>query len=156
MVLSSYTGARRRRQIAVAAAAALSLAGCAGLSTPFTEAQNQASLSTTPSVMPAAVVRSQPKQNVAASDWEAVRRVLGRVPADAKPDSQFAWHNNETGSDGTVSASATVVKSGSTCRNFATTVNDVRGIRNYRGQICKPAGGEWKLYGVAADDGTLL
>jgi surface antigen len=156
MSLSSYTGSRRCRQLAVVIFAALSLAGCAGMGMPFTEAQSQAALSTSPSVVPAAVVKPRASKSVASSDWETVRRFLGRIPADAGASSEFAWHNAETGSDGTVSASATIAKSASLCRSFATTVNDIRGIRGYRGETCKAAGGDWKLYNIAPDDSTLL
>ncbi len=39
---------------------------------------------------------------------------------------------------------------------FATTVNDLHGIRRYRGGACEMQGGRLQLRGIVADDATLL
>ena len=41
------------------------------------------------------------------------------------------------------------------CRTFATTVNDIRGIRRYRGDACTTAGGRWQLRTVTPDDAAI-
>jgi surface antigen len=156
MSVRSYTGGDWRRQSASVALCclALSLAGCAGMGLPFGEAQSQAALST--SIKPAAAVVTRANDAVNPSDWETVRRVLAAIPADAKGGSDLAWHNADTGSDGTVTPGEAVKKSASLCRTFAATVNDPRGIRGYRGEACRAPDGRWTLSGIAPDDSTLL
>ena len=46
-------------------------------------------------------------------------------------------------------------RSGQLCRSFATTVNDARGIRRYRGDACRRTDGRWQLDGMAPDDAKL-
>lgn len=145
----SYTGEARRRQSPVIAAGAaiivaISLTGCARLG--FNEASAQHS-----PVKPAAAVASE---HVDPSDWRMVKSALARIPAD-KPDTELAWQNPQTGSDGTITALAAMAKGGGPfCRAFATTVNDLRGIRRYRGQACQTNDGNWQLTQVSVDEGT--
>jgi hypothetical protein len=42
-----------------------------------------------------------------------------------------------------------------TCRPLATTINDERGVRRYRGEACQRDNGRWQLYGMVADDAQL-
>ena len=86
------------------------------------------------------------------SDWSAVRATLAKAAAGG----DVAWSNPATGSSGTVSARPTLAKVGGVCRSFATTINDVRGVRSYRGEACRSGEGGWKIAGVVADDRSLL
>ena len=65
------------------------------------------------------------------------------------------WLNPDTGSTGTITATATASEGKFLCRSFATTVNDLRGIRRYRGEACAPDGGRWQLRGVTPDDAAI-
>lgn len=136
-----------------AVALALSLGGCAGLGLPFgaeTTASNAAL--TTGSVRPR-LVSANIVDGVAASDWEAIRRTVAAAPATVD---SLAWHNRDTGSAGTISGLSAAHPQGSLeCRSFASTVNDQRGVRRYRGQACRPSDGSWQLYGMVADDAQL-
>jgi surface antigen len=87
--------------------------------------------------------------------WEAVRRTVASIPADAGA-SQVEWSNPDTGSTGTIATlNAPIDRAGVLCRAFATTVNDARGVRLYRGQTCLRADGRWQLHGMIADDAQL-
>ena len=44
----------------------------------------------------------------------------------------------------------------SVCRAFATTVNDLRGIRRYRGEACQTGDAGWRLTGIVPEDSVLL
>ena len=80
---------------------------------------------------------------------------MAAIPANSPVD-RLAWRNPDTGSAGTISAlSAAHARNGLECRTFATTVNDERGIRRYRGETCLRANGRWQLYGMVADDAQL-
>ena len=46
-------------------------------------------------------------------------------------------------------------QNGAVCRPFATTINDERGVRRYRGDACLRTDGRWQLNGVTADDALL-
>ncbi len=137
-----------------AVALALSLGGCAGLGLPFGAETASVDTMTTGSVKPT-LVSASVVDGVDASDWEAIRRAVATVPADTETD-RLAWHNPDTGSAGTVShLSAAHVRSGLPCRTFATTINDQRGARRYRGEACRRSDGRWQLYGMVADDAQL-
>jgi len=96
------------------------------------------------------VVRASVADAVDPSDWEAVRRTIADIGSDAFDQ---AWKNPKTGSSGTVTAEA---GDGGPCRAFATTVNDLRGIRRYRGEACRDGSAGWRLTGVVPEDGVLL
>ena len=86
---------------------------------------------------------------------EAIRVAISRIPANT--GSGANWNNSRTGSAGTITALA-VGQGGlnAACRAFATTINDSRGIRRYRGEACLRRDGNWQLFGVTADDTKLL
>ncbi len=140
---------------AIAAAAfALSLGGCAGLGLPFAAETTSDAALTTGSIRPT-LVNASVVDGVDASDWEAIRRTLATIPADATVD-RLAWRNPDTGSAGTISGlGAAHARGGLACRPFATTVNDQRGVRRYRGEACKLSNGRWQLYGMVGDDAQL-
>lgn len=156
---SSYIGMGRERQspplvrpIAIAVLA-VALGGCAGLGLPFNEAAVDRDLST------GSIQKVSAKGNdkVDQSDWNAVRRAIARATADKKIDGTVEWRNPGTGTTGTVAILDTVTATNDpNCRNFQTTINDVRGIRHYRGEACQMNEGNWQLFGVLADDSTLL
>jgi surface antigen len=156
----SYSPASKPRQLPracrgiAAIALALSLGGCAGLGLPFGSDLARVDTTTTGSIRPT-LVSANVVDGVDASDWEAIRRTVAAVPADSSVDS-LAWRNPDTGSAGTISSLGTAHRRGSLmCRAFATTVNDQRGVRRYRGEACQRDNGRWQLYGMAADDAQL-
>ena len=132
------------------AALALPLGGCAGLGLPFDEAGagTQASLSRPAHAIPASAILTEQTDP---SDWEMVRRTAEGAPQNA---GRFDWANPTTGSAGNVAIAADQPES--LCRAFVVTINDMRGIRRYRGQACQAADGHTRLAGVVADDATLL
>lgn len=99
------------------------------------------------------LVRATVADSVDPSDWEAVRRTLAGIGAEALDQ---GWKNPQTGSSGTVTALAAERGSGGLCRSFATTVNDYRGIRRYRGEACRGGDGGWQLSGIIPEDSLLL
>jgi surface antigen len=130
---------------------ALSTAGCARLGLPF----NEASAGKGP-VRSASLVSATVSDRVDPTDWLTVRQTIGRIPANAGAGTTLDWRNALTNSDGTVSLlTAAVAHNGTLCRGFTATINDLRGIRRYRGQACRGSDG-WQLSGVVPDDGTLL
>ncbi len=157
----SYSPALKPRQSlravrgVAAAALALSLGGCAGLGLPFgaeTTASNAAL--TTGSIRPTLVSASR-VDGVDASDWEAIRRAAASTAANSSID-RLSWRNPDTGSAGTIVAlSAAHAQGPLACRTFATTINDQRGVRRYRGETCRRSDGRWQLYGMIADDAQL-
>jgi hypothetical protein len=158
----SYTGRPDRRQPPVSLLAAIvllafSLAGCAGLGLPFNEAA--AGSAEQPVRHPSLVstkINARASDQVDPTDWLAVRQTLGRIPQNAGAGTSLDWRNALTNSDGTVSLlTAAAREHGSLCRGFATTINDLRGIRRYRGEACHGSDG-WQLSGVVPDNGTAL
>ncbi len=156
----SYIRALKPRQMVRAfpgvavAILALSLGGCAGLGLPFGAELASTDPMTTGSIKPT-LVSANVVDGVDASDWEAIRREVADVPVDSAVD-RLAWRNPDTGSAGTISGlSAARAQSGLACRTFATTVNDQRGVRRYRGETCRRSNGRWQLYGMVADDAQL-
>ncbi len=153
----SYTGQDRLKQPLVLArglvlgALVLSLGGCAGLGLPFGEAGAgpQASLSNPARpILASAVIVDQADP----SDWEMVRRTAEGAPTAA---SRLDWENPTTGSSGTLAIAVAVAKGPTDCRAFAMTINDMRGIRRYRGEACARPDGRTQLTSVVADDATL-
>jgi hypothetical protein len=157
-----YIGLGTRRQSSWAlrgfafAFLALALGGCAGLGMPFGEPGMRSDRTAAVTrqndarpVLAKAIVTDQ----VDAADWETVRRTAEGAPDTA---SKLDWITPETGSTGTLSIAISANKNGAACRAFATTVNDVRGIRRYRGEACVRPDGRTQLHGLTADDATLL
>src|SRR5690606_35410634 len=85
--------------------------------------------------------------------WEAVRRTVAEIGAEAL---DRPWQNPRTGSSGTVTATAMEPKAGGICRAFATTVNDVRGVRAYRGEACRNGAADWQIGAIVPEDSKLL
>jgi hypothetical protein len=155
----SYIGEDTRRQSSniirgfALTLVVLSLGGCAGLGLPFGEPGSAGRLATkgeaAKPILASAVVTDQ----VDPSDWETVRRTAEGAPVEA---SRLDWINPETGSSGRLAIAAAVTDADNVvCRSFATTVNDVRGIRRYRGEACVRSDARSQLRGVIADDATL-
>ena len=94
----------------------------------------------------------QPRRRRHASDWEAIRHAVAATAAESGVD-RLPWRNPQTGSAGTIaSLSAARAQGKLTCRSFATTINDQRGVRRYRGEACRHGDGGWQLYGMVAED----
>ena len=142
---TSYTGRRPERQsppyfrAAILVAAGLALAGCASTD-----------LDPTPT---GSIARGDTNAGVDPSDWETVRLAITEIGSDAL---DRAWRNPETGSSGTITALAAEPRDGGVCRSFATTVNDVRGIRRYRGEACQAGDASWRITAIIPEDSALL
>lgn len=134
---------------AAIALVALSLGGCAGIGIPFGEHGNSRLASTGLVVQPILASATITDQ-LDPSDWESIRRTIEGAP---KASSQVDWSNAITGSVGSIVLAADG-KDG--CRMFAATINDLHGIRRYRGGACLVPGGRLQLRGIVADDATLL
>jgi hypothetical protein len=155
---NSYSGPGKLCQsVAMRAVAlaviALSPAGCAGLGLPFSEAgAGSGKLAFTGNgarpILASAVV-ADPSDP---TDWETIRRTAEGAPVAA---SRLDWVNPTTGSSGHLAIAVGVAKDTTICRAFATTINDMRGIRRYRGEACAALDGRTRLTGVVADDTTL-
>jgi surface antigen len=156
-----YIGERKPRQSppfyrgVAAAVVALSLGGCAGLGLPgggeLITGSIPANRSVTPTLVSASVV-----DRVDPSDWETVRRTVAGASPTAGV-SRIEWSNPDTGSSGTIAGlDVPTDRKGQLCRSFATTINDSRGIRGYRGDACRRTDGRWQLYGMVPDDAKLL
>jgi hypothetical protein len=152
----SYTGRAGCRQsplmrIAAVVSLALSVAACARFGLPFNESG--------PGVDPmhtASLISAKIADRIDPSDWLAVRHTLGQIPARAAVGASIDWWNDRTNSTGTVSTlSVATRRDGSLCRGFATTINDLRGIRRYRGIACRSGDG-WEVSNVAPDEDAVL
>ncbi len=129
--------------VALALAAAIALSGCARIGL----GEGRAARASKPA--PTLVT-----DRVDPSDWKMVKNALAQLPEPGVSGTEMAWQNPQTGSDGTITALSAMAKGGGPiCRAFATTVNDPRGIRRYRGQACKIEG-DWQLTQVTVDDGA--
>lgn len=146
---------RSRRSLTATTAILLTglLAGCGQIGIPLgapsseitgsigTPQKTDLRAATTPSVDP--------------SDWEAVRRAVAAALASGK-DGPTDWENPDTGSSGTITSTVALADGKEdNCRLFATTLNDYRGVRRFRGQICRRTNGVWQLVSVTPDDAAL-
>ena len=132
---------------------ALLLGGCASMGLPVSDFQSVDPVQTGAVAAPGAAAAAG--STVDASDWETVRRTIAGVPVT--DSGRFGWNNPGTRSSGNVTVLALGTNGNSaSCRPFATTINDMRGVRGYRGRACWRADGQWYLEGVSADDTTLL
>lgn len=112
-----------------------------------------------PAAAPAETVAVSPVPVIAkperTDDWEAVRRKVVATPpvvAKAKPKpgdkpapaAALAWKNGDSGNSGTITdLIASTSAAGRSCRNFATTLASVDGVRAYRGELCRN-GAAWE------------
>ena len=135
-------------RVSAAALLALALAGCAGMGLPFEPAASHLMSANGEADTPIPV-----SDRVDPSDWEMVRQTIAAAPPAAAKG--LEWLNPDTGSTGAITALEVATKDGVSCRVFATTINDVRGIRRYRGDACAPEGGRWELRTVTPDDAAI-
>jgi hypothetical protein len=135
---------------AVIALVALSLGGCAGIGLPFGEHGNSGRMASTGLVVQPILASATITDQLDPSDWESIRRT---IEGAAKASSRVDWSNAITGSVGSIVLAA---DSKDGCRMFAATINDLHGIRRYRGGACLVPGGRLQLRGIVADDATLL
>ena len=152
----SYIGRPERPQLSVrgitaAFLLALALTGCARMGLPVEGAEAGVDPVHTGSLVSAKVAdRIDPR------DWVSVRQTLGQIPARAAAGTSIDWWNDLTNSTGTVSTLTPAAShDGSICRGFAATINDLRGIRRYRGLACRSADG-WNLSKVGPDEAAVL
>jgi len=156
---SSYNGDRRERQPQSAALSfatlclAVTLGGCSGFGLPFGDYGLDRQLSTG-SIH---TVSAKGSPRVDQSDWETVRQVIASADTKRQSTQSLDWSNPDTGTTGTITIFDTIsATNDQKCRNFATTINDARGIRRYRGEACLMTNDRWQLFGVLADDSKLL
>jgi surface antigen len=160
MSSSFYIGARRPRHSAFAAIAlglfaAVTLSGCGAMTVPIVQAAANGRFNAAPANRPL-LAAAKVSDGVMPGDWEAVRRAIASVPA-SEARSALAWADDETGNTGALAIAAASEKNGALCRGFSTTVNDLHGIRQYRGEACRRGGDAgWQLSGVSPDDSALL
>ncbi len=146
----SYTERRSERQsppyfrAALLAFVAVAMGGCSQIGGAFTVGMAGDGRN---------FVAAAVADHVDPSDWEAVRQALASLAEEAR---DLAWQNPRTGSSGTLTVTGTETRDGDVCRDFATTLNDVRGVRRYRGEACRGDGGGWRLSGIIPDDSVLL
>jgi hypothetical protein len=144
----SYIGEGRERQtlirIALIALVALSLGGCGRLGLGGRDA---GPLAYTGSIKPAEVKNTSYPADP--DDWSAISHAIEKASKRAE---RFDWANPNTGSVGTVAIAEARLGS---CRPFATVINDVHGIRRYRGNACLVFDGRAQLRDIVADDATL-
>ena len=102
--------------------------------------------------MPPAIVDA-----LADSDWQAIRaKAASDLPAAAN-GAELDWSNLDTGNSGTLAPLSDPRPNGAlSCRAFALTVSDVRGIRRYHGDACQSASDAWQLFNMTPDDKKLL
>jgi hypothetical protein len=159
MSSSFYIGAWRPRHlpfaaIALGVLAAVSLSGCGAMTVPVVQAAANGNFAA-PANRPL-LAAAKVSDGVMPGDWEAVRRAIASVPA-AETRSALAWTDDGTGNTGAMAIAAASEKNGALCRGFSTTVNDLHGIRQYRGEACRRGSDAgWQLSGVSPDDSTLL
>ena len=152
---SAVAGARKSRPIrrlATMAGLALFLGGCSSVGLGDFARGPQANATFGAKAMKASLTVVD---RVDPSDWEAVRRRIAGISADEI--ARYDWSNPDTRSTGTITVLAVATAgSSATCRPFATTLSDTRGIRRYRGEACRRTDGRWQLFGIRADDAKLL
>lgn len=105
-----------------------------------------------------ATVAAPPPPPEKTDDWEAVRRRIVAAPPQAKPAEKasdkvagkaaatgkgLAWENADSGNSGTITEIIASSSAGRACRNFATTLASVDGVRAYRGELCR-SGANWE------------
>jgi surface antigen len=148
--VDAYNGSGGRQHLSRTAGVAgliligLALGGCSSLGLPFGPRAAGVSYETVGSIP----VSAKLNDSVDPSDWEAIRRTVAAVPPNQAKT--LDWSNPDTRSTGAVIALA--AKDGSSCRAFATTVSDAKGVRRYSGQLCRQPDGRWQLRAVAPDD----
>jgi surface antigen len=135
---------------AAASLLALALTGCAGLGLPFGEHGKAGRMAASGLVVQPILASATITDQLDPSDWESIRRTIEGAP---KAAANVDWSNALTGSVGSIIVAADG-KDG--CRMFAATINDLHGIRRYRGGACLVTGGRLQLRGIVADDATLL
>ncbi len=143
------TGVRLARGAAIALVA-LSLGGCAGIGLPFGERGTTGRMASAGAVVQPILASATITDQLDPTDWETIRRTVEGAP---KAAARIDWSNALTGSVGSIVVAA---DSRDGCRMFAATINDLHGIRRYRGGACAMPGGRLQLRGIVADDATLL
>lgn len=90
------------------------------------------------------------------ADLKTVLSTAAAALNTGRTDQALAWSNADTGSTGAVTP-LDIVADGdrSNCKVFASTVNDVRGVRRYRGEACMRGDGTWNLTRFVPEDEEL-
>lgn len=148
----SASARRHQWRSGLAAVTLVALTGCStrldidGTETGSIPAAQPAAAAPVEATQPAPVA-AKPERT---DDWEAVRRkIVATPPVQAKarpkpgdkpapPGRTLAWENSDSGNSGTITdLIASTSAAGRSCRNFATTLASVDGVRAYRGELCR-------------------
>ncbi|MCC6984370.1 MAG: hypothetical protein IT535_13965 [Bauldia sp.] len=139
------TGGRRLvKPMPVLAALAL-LAGCSGPGNQFARAPVDP--------VTTASITSEPGTSISLIDLDAMRQAISGSLAVLAGGTVF-WSNSESGSDGIIEFAT--IESEASCRPFAVTVSDLRGIRRYRSEACPGSEGGWDFAEITPEDSVLL
>lgn len=130
---------------AILGLAALGLAGCSTIMIPLSgwgsaEGGPPPGEITTGSVPKPTVAAPQPD-----SDGEVIRRTVEAAVHD-RTTGRVEWRNASSGNSGTITDLVEAKASnGAPCRDFATTLTTIDGVRMYRGRACQGYTGPWDL-----------
>jgi len=163
--ISISSAGRRARPFAALAVAGIvlglgSLAGCSQAGIPGGSAEvasnpgpTQRALPTDAAATAAALVEADA---IEPSDLKTVLSTAAAALNSGRTDQAVAWSNPETGSSGAVTPLEAAASGDSDeCRVFASTVNDMRGVRRYRGEACMRGDGAWNLMRFVPEDAEL-
>ncbi len=154
----------RRRSTAFALAGLMlglgSLAGCSQAGIPIGNPELASGPSPTHTrSMEATTTQAAAEVEADSVDPSDLKTVLSTAAAalnTGRTDQALAWANPVTGSSGAVTPlEAAPTGDEATCKVFASTVNDVRGIRGYRGEACQRGDGTWNLMRFVPEDAEL-
>jgi surface antigen len=137
----------------------LMLVGClAGCGLSPVGGQAELDVGTTGSIRPITPAKPSIVDALAPSDWERIRLFASTSMVGTANGDVLDWTNPETGTNGTLTPTAGMRSEpdGRSCRGFALTVSDIRGIRRYRGDACRATDGMWQLFEVVPEDSALL
>jgi hypothetical protein len=100
-----------------------------------------------------ASISDGPAISISAIDLDSMREAIRGSLAVLTGGTIF-WSNSESGSDGIIEFAAD--DAAETCRPFAATVSDLRGIRRYRSEACPGSDGAWDFAEITPEDSVLL
>ncbi len=147
---------RRPAAIAVLVTIALVLCGCSTIIVPLSGLTSSSSEPATDDIATGSIPKPDPRRPSPESDADVVRRTIERAAqAPASAPVPIAWSNPTSGNSGTISELAPAkAANGAPCRDFATTLATIDGVRLYRGRACQGYTGPWDLVDFAPVERT--
>jgi surface antigen len=123
---------------ALAALAALSLAGCS-LSSAVNSMPE-------PQIVTSSVVKNVEQEGIEVTDAELIKQTVADAELESLQSNLLAWSNPDTGNKGTIMAIEKFAGShGQPCKKFRTTVDSFMGISLYNGETCELKKGFWVI-----------